>query len=187
MSFDLYYHQRRLETLQDLFSQFSGVILDLGCGTSLVTEFKPNVIGIDIGSQKNVDWPIKADACNIPIRHGSIDCIYAGEIIEHLENQEAFLHEIRRVLKDNGLLLISTPNISDAYGNHKKMLEYKQFKQQVTTSGFAILKRKGIYCRYFSRTGLYRKVKFRYVKRFLMIIPFPVSISYNVVLLCRKI
>jgi len=38
------------------------------------------------------------------------DTIVAGEIIEHLENPSCFLRESTKILKDDGILLISTPN-----------------------------------------------------------------------------
>jgi SAM-dependent methyltransferase len=177
-----------LDVLKDLFLRFSGAILDVGCGYSLVADFQPNVIGVDISSPRNVSYPIKADAMNMPIENDSIDCVHLGEVIEHFDNhnQKDVLLEIRRVLRDNGLMIVSTPNISDAYGDHKNMLEYKQFKELVTSSNFMILESRGIYCKYFSRTGLYRKLKNSFLKAFLMRLTFPASISFNVILLCQK-
>lgn len=41
----------------------------------------------------------------------AFDAIVASEIIEHLENPRHFLREIRKLLKPNAPLIISTPNI----------------------------------------------------------------------------
>jgi SAM-dependent methyltransferase len=38
------------------------------------------------------------------------DVVFAGEIIEHLIDTEFFLDEIRRVLKPNGWVILTTPN-----------------------------------------------------------------------------
>jgi predicted O-methyltransferase YrrM/SAM-dependent methyltransferase len=44
----------------------------------------------------------------------SVDLFFAGECIEHVENVDAFLDEIHRVLRPDGLLVLTTPN-ADAY------------------------------------------------------------------------
>lgn len=41
----------------------------------------------------------------------TFDAIIAIEIIEHLENPIAFLRECSKTLKDNGFLLVTTPNV----------------------------------------------------------------------------
>ncbi|HXJ33717.1 MAG TPA: class I SAM-dependent methyltransferase [Candidatus Eisenbacteria bacterium] len=44
----------------------------------------------------------------------SVDLFFAGECIEHVENVEAFLDEIHRVLRPGGMLVLTTPN-ADGY------------------------------------------------------------------------
>ncbi len=41
------------------------------------------------------------------------DCIVAIEIIEHLENPRHFLRECKKLLKPNGFIIFSTPNIDN--------------------------------------------------------------------------
>lgn len=47
----------------------------------------------------------------LPYANHSFDVVTATEVIEHLENFRALLREIYRVLKDDGLLVLTTPNI----------------------------------------------------------------------------
>ena len=47
----------------------------------------------------------------LPFRSGSFDAVDVVEVIEHIENQAQLVREIARVLKPNGVVLISTPNI----------------------------------------------------------------------------
>lgn len=51
---------------------------------------------------------------NIRLADGSVDVFFAGECIEHIENTNAFLDEVYRVLSSDGVLILTTPN-ADAY------------------------------------------------------------------------
>ena len=62
----------------------------------------------------------QGDAANIPLKDHSIDAVVSFETIEHIDEmlQNQFLQEIDRVLKPDGLLIMSTPNkavYSDRY------------------------------------------------------------------------
>ena len=47
------------------------------------------------------------------LEDGSVDCVVSTEVFEHLFNHPVgYLHEVWRVLRDGGLLLLSTPNPS---------------------------------------------------------------------------
>jgi len=94
-----------------------GIILDLGSQEGKLHKFlKENInnsqiIGIDIVKNENVD--IVHDLNEIfPFEDNYADTIIAGEIIEHLLNPFLFLKECNRVLKKNGVLIISTPNMT---------------------------------------------------------------------------
>lgn len=101
------------------------IVLDIACGVGYGSSYLLNtgaskVIGIDI-SQEAINYAkkqyqneiiqfLQGDATNIPLENATIDVIVSFETIEHLRNQEKFLSEIKRVLKQNGLLIISSPN-----------------------------------------------------------------------------
>jgi SAM-dependent methyltransferase len=103
-------------------------VLDVGCGRGADSEdgilVRKNlrnlrgkvkrVIGLDVDSTA-CDNPlldefrlIKNDVW--PIGHDTIDLIICDNVLEHIDNPVAFFVEIRRVLKDGGLLCIRTPN-----------------------------------------------------------------------------
>lgn len=46
----------------------------------------------------------------LPFENDSFDCVFFGDIIEHLFDSESLLKEVKRVLKPNGRLVISCPN-----------------------------------------------------------------------------
>jgi 2-polyprenyl-3-methyl-5-hydroxy-6-metoxy-1,4-benzoquinol methylase len=54
-------------------------------------------------------YGLVADAFELPIRDGSIDCIIASEIIEHVPDPKRFLQSLFNALKPGGKLIITTP------------------------------------------------------------------------------
>jgi len=46
-----------------------------------------------------------------PYVDGMFDIVFAGEIIEHLADTDNFISEIKRVLKKDGSLILTTPNV----------------------------------------------------------------------------
>lgn len=50
------------------------------------------------------------DATKVTFPDNVFDCVVSFETIEHIKNYEDMIMEFYRILKDNGLLIISTPN-----------------------------------------------------------------------------
>lgn len=100
------------------------VVLDIACGegygSNLMSERAQYVYGVDIDNEtilkaqkkyrkENLVFQIgRADL--IPIKENSIDIVVSFETIEHHDKHEEMMLEVKRVLKPNGLLIISTPD-----------------------------------------------------------------------------
>jgi 2-polyprenyl-3-methyl-5-hydroxy-6-metoxy-1,4-benzoquinol methylase len=102
-----------------------GTLLDLGCGDCQLTNRLSCKSGVNliitvdssdtrIGYSQSHNWKsIKADLNHIlPIESNSVDIIHAGDVIEHLNDTDTFVKEIKRILKPDGYALISTPNLA---------------------------------------------------------------------------
>jgi SAM-dependent methyltransferase len=53
---------------------------------------------------------VRADVRQLPFEDGAFDLVVSFETIEHVRDPESVLDEFRRVLADDGLLIVSTPN-----------------------------------------------------------------------------
>lgn len=115
-------------TLRYFFaSQFAAgkIVLDVASGSGygsrlLFDKGARRVVGVDI-SQEAVAYAkekyekpgiefLVGDAESLPFRYQTFDLVISFETIEHVQDCERFLQEIRRVLKKDGVVIFSTPN-----------------------------------------------------------------------------
>ncbi|MBV9653029.1 MAG: glycoside hydrolase family 99-like domain-containing protein [Acetobacteraceae bacterium] len=91
-----------------------------GFGSSLLGQVARSVVGVDLDASavrfanenylsERVSFR-RGDAVALPIADHSVDVVVSFETIEHLEDHEAFLAEMRRVLRPGGVLVISSPD-----------------------------------------------------------------------------
>ena len=105
-----------MERADFIVRNVKGRLLDVGyaCGTlhrKIIDKLgKKNVYGLDIETEIKDSLHKTGSAENMPFKDNMFDCIVAGELIEHLENPEAFLEECNRMLKEKGRLILTTPN-----------------------------------------------------------------------------
>jgi ubiquinone/menaquinone biosynthesis C-methylase UbiE len=122
------------------------VVLDIASGEGYGSFFLSSsrarkVFGVDIDPEavrnaretyknENLEF-INGSIASIPLPSRSIDVLISFETIEHVDqaHQNMFLNEIERVLKPDGILIISTPNkltYSDI-PNYKNEFHVKEF------------------------------------------------------------
>jgi len=97
-------------------------VLDIGCATgALLAHLKSRgwrVTGVEISpGAEYAQKERNLDVRNLPLEENnfpscSFDVVLASHLIEHLNEPRFFLTEACRVLKDNGYIFITTPNIS---------------------------------------------------------------------------
>ena len=61
---------------------------------------------------------VRADARKIPLKNASLDVVVSLETIEHLADPIGFLRGVRALLREGGLLVLSTPNRSQTDGSN---------------------------------------------------------------------
>ncbi|HXG09844.1 MAG TPA: class I SAM-dependent methyltransferase [Gemmataceae bacterium] len=100
-------------------------VLDAGCGCGYGAAFlaargAARVLGVDISAEAiayarahyrrdNLEYRV-SDVVALDLGDRMFDVVVSFEVIEHLADAEKFLAEVARVLKEEGLFLVSTPN-----------------------------------------------------------------------------
>jgi SAM-dependent methyltransferase len=131
-------HERRMALLDALpvGDLSSSVVVDFGVGSWGFACIYPRLqrcafaIGIDISREAIAESQRVSEAGSFPygrnfryltsrgdkldLETQSVDLLFAGEAIEHVDHPEAFLDEVYRVLKPGGQFALTTPN-ADAY------------------------------------------------------------------------
>lgn len=123
------------------------VVLDIasgeGYGSYLLSKYAKKVIGVDIDSKSianakikytkdNLEY-IKGSTSDIPVLDNSIDVVISFETIEHHNEHSEMMLEIKRVLKPEGVLLISSPdkqNYSDKTGHENEYHVKELYKDE---------------------------------------------------------
>jgi GT2 family glycosyltransferase/ubiquinone/menaquinone biosynthesis C-methylase UbiE/glycosyltransferase involved in cell wall biosynthesis len=127
------------------------VVLDIACGegygSAMLAEQALQVHGVDISHEaveharqtysdrQNLQF-LQGSAAEIPLPDGSVDIVVSFETIEHHDRHREMLQEIRRVLRPDGVLVISSPNrvvYSELSGHHNefhvKELDFAEFDE----------------------------------------------------------
>ena len=97
-------------------------VLDLGCGAgrfvAALRDAGVEPVGVELSSaaleraRRNVpgaDVRLMEPDGGIPLGHGEVDLVWCSEVLEHVPDTAALLHEVRRVLRPGGRLLVTVP------------------------------------------------------------------------------
>ena len=131
-----------LELLNKYAESDDFTLVDAGCGSGenlmeiILNYPKAKIIGIDNhkpdlnNAKKRFSDKAKflyGDCLNMEIKSETIDIVLSNQVIEHITRYEKYLHELKRILKSNGILILSTPN----FHNPKNILLKLFLKNQL--------------------------------------------------------
>jgi SAM-dependent methyltransferase len=125
----------------------SGRILDIGSGTAPVSPDLSRTVVADLSEEalRNVVAPEKivASITALPFAPVSFDCILCSEVLEHVQDDLLGIREMRRVLKGDGVLVVTVPYQQrfwaedDEYVGHVRRYEPGELEAKLRACGFS--------------------------------------------------
>jgi SAM-dependent methyltransferase len=158
-------HERRMALLDalDVGPLEDRVVVDFGVGSWTVACIAQKLqrcglaIGIDISEHAvresarlsdDGDYPygdrwayLVSNGRTIDLHDESVDLLFAGEVIEHIDHTEAWLDEVHRVLRPGGTFIVTTPN-ADAHTYRATGEEWCVGPEHVALMGYDELRRR---------------------------------------------
>ena len=160
--------------MDDLDVSAGDRVLDLGCGEGrhlhgLCSIENIRLVGIDLcfndlektraglvgiagGQTKQELSLVQGDALRLPFANNAFDVVICSEVLEHLDDYEEAVLEIKRILKPGGALAISVPRmwpekicwaLSEAYhtapGGHVRIFNAGRLRRRIEVEGFTFL------------------------------------------------
>lgn len=181
-------------------------LLDAGCGTGWFSaeavKRGATVTSLDLGNGLLGEVKKKCDSkrvvgsvLNIPFVDNTFDYVLSSEVIEHVTNPKQALHEMYRVLRKDGVLVISTPNKAWYWSLYvAKILNLRPYQglenwsnwegltKDLTDIGFSIEQKVGIHSFPFVIPLLNPLLNFMHRYRFTFLRLFMVNIAIR----CKK-
>jgi SAM-dependent methyltransferase len=116
---------KRIETI---VPHISGNLLDIGCGTNeLVKNYTGEGVGVDVYQWGDVDVVVK-DTSKLSFEKETFDTITIIAALNHIPNREQVLIEAKRLLKNDGKLIVTMipPKISRIWHKVRKPWDVDQ-------------------------------------------------------------
>lgn len=143
---DNFVFQRSLLAYHEAAKHISGRVLEIGTGSGygieVVAPHAQQFTTIDkhrpsdeIIQGENVEFK-QASVPPLPFKDGEFDCVISFQVIEHIKNDQRFVDEVYRVLREGGKFIVSTPNISMSLTRnpwHVREYTKEQFSKLLST------------------------------------------------------
>lgn len=131
--------------MESINMEKQGLVLDVGCGTGLLFNYVANkakaIVGLDISRKILLQAKkrakkfasvhlILADADNVPLKEDMSSHVFALTLIQNTPNPLKTLNEIRRVTKENAVIVVT---------GLKKKFPIKAFKRLLHDAGLGVI------------------------------------------------
>ena len=113
-----------------------GVLLDLGCGTGGVLRnwmSRRHCVGTDrselalqICKKRGFETLVRSDLNQLPFPKGSFDTVLLLDVIEHLDDDVAFLENVADLVAPGGRIVVAVPAFQFLWSKHDETFEHRR-------------------------------------------------------------
>ena len=136
-----WWYVARRQLVQALLTQVCpngrpGLVLDVGCGTGgnekilssfgKVTLLDSSLEALALCRSRGLTDLVASNLEALPLRSESVNVITALDVLEHTDDDLAALKEMHRVLKPNGIVLITVPAYGFLWSEHDEALHHRR-------------------------------------------------------------
>jgi ubiquinone/menaquinone biosynthesis C-methylase UbiE len=149
--------RRRLleKIIKHLVTRFKNpVMLDVGCGTGInygVLAKYGETVSCDFSEEalrfarsRGLDNLVRSRVETLPFQSSSFDVVTALDMLEHIDDDLAALRELRRVIREDGQLVITVPAYGFLWSEHDEALHHRrryaasELRNKLTLTGFEV-------------------------------------------------
>lgn len=104
-----------LHALRDSLPRFKGRVVDVGCGNQPYRDLicsgdaVESYIGVDMANDLYAQPEVVWDGVSLPLDDASADTVMMTEVLEHCPDPQSMMSEAARILRDGGVLFLTTP------------------------------------------------------------------------------
>lgn len=129
-------------------------MLDVGCGTginfSVLSKYGETFSSdaseeaLKFSKSRGTTGLVRSDLESLPFTGSSIDVVTALDVLEHVDKDLAALDELFRVVKKNGMLVITVPAYGFLWSEHDEALHHRrryaasELRNKLTNAGFEV-------------------------------------------------
>jgi SAM-dependent methyltransferase len=108
-----------------------GKLIDVGAGN---LPYKKHFIGkvkeyitIDLADFKGHKPDIVGDALKLPLKNNSVDTYFSSQVMEHVNNPQKMVDEAYRVLKKDGICIVTTHMANPLHGEPEDYFRFTKY------------------------------------------------------------
>ena len=137
---DLWWFRARRRIIESLVNRLAlapdATVVDIGCGTGGNLEMlsrihdavgiEPSALAAELGREREGVRIVTARAEDTTLAAGAYDLVTMLDVLEHIDDEQVVLAEVRRILKPGGHLLLMVPAFMFLWCGHDVALHHRR-------------------------------------------------------------